>query len=348
MPNFYGNDLENVQYGGNSSYYGGAGNDILSGDGAVNETFYGGDGNDVLRGRFYDSFGGGGTDQSNYTLNFLDIFPADNYTFEGGVGSDIIYGADGNDVIYGGDGDDSGTVQAESGTYWTAGLFGGSGDDYVDGGRGNDTVNGGAGQDALYGGEGNDTVDGGDGQDFLDGGQGDDSMNGGNGDDVMFGGTGKDFMKGGGGSDFLAGGQGNDNMFGQDGADILRGGDGDDRLNGGAGKDQLTGGAGIDTFAFTSATDSTKGAGRDVIKDFSHNQHDQINLSLIDANIKKAGDQAFTYIGDAAFTHHRGELHEIQLANKTLVEGDTNGDGKADFQIEVTGHLHLVKADFIL
>ena len=77
-------------------------------------------------------------------------------------------------------------------------------------------------------------------------------------------------------------------------------------------------------------------------------QHDQINLSLIDANIKKAGDQAFTYIGDAAFTHHRGELHEIQLANKTLVEGDTNGDGKADFQIEVTGHLHLVKAAFIL
>ena len=320
----------------------------LKGGGGADE-LYGGDLSDLLFARLPAAAELTGTGASNdpYTIGFANTGIDGNDIFDGGSGADALFAGNGNDALYGGEGDDSGVVNV-GGIFLRGGLYGGFGDDYVDGGRGNDTVDGGAGTDALYGGEGNDTADGGDGQDFLDGGQGDDSMNGGNGDDAMFGGAGKDFMKGGGGSDFLSGDQGNDNMFGQDGTDILRGGDGDDRLNGGAGKDQLSGGAGKDSFVFTSATDTTKGAGRDVIKDFSHAQQDKIDLSLIDANTSKLNDQAFKYIGDNAFTHHKGELHEIQLANKTLVEGDTNGDGKADFQIEVTGHLHLVKADFIL
>ena len=68
----------------------------------------------------------------------------------------------------------------------------------------------------------------------------------------------------------------------------------------------------------------------------------------MDANSKKPLDQAFKYIGAAVFSHHAGELHEVRFANKTIVEGDTNGDGKADFQIELSGHINLVKGDFIL
>ena len=321
--------------------------EFISGTANVDDEIYAGDQNDLLTGRLYDSFTGTGLASAPITLNFIDTFPSDNDVLEGGTGDDVIYGADGNDALYGGDGNESGVVQVGFSLY-NAGLFGGSGDDYIDGGRGNDLLDGGTGNDNLYGGEGNDNAYGADGNDFIDGGQGDDFLYGQDGDDTMFGGTGNDQLKGGGGTDFLAGGLGDDSLGGNDGNDILRGGDGNDRLDGGLGKDLLTGGAGHDTFFFQLATESPKSSGRDVIKDFSHAQNDKIDLDLMDANTKKAGDQAFHYIGDLAFTHHRGELHEIQLANKTLVEGDINGDGKADFQIELTGHLHLVKGDFIL
>jgi hypothetical protein len=36
------------------------------------------------------------------------------------------------------------------------------------------------------------------------------------------------------------------------------------------------------------------------------------------------------------------------LGGVTLVEGDVNGDGKADFQIELSGLHTLTGADFIL
>jgi hypothetical protein len=90
------------------------------------------------------------------------------------------------------------------------------------------------------------------------------------------------------------------------------------------------------------------GSGRDVIKDFSHAEHDRIDISPIDANVHASGNQAFSYIGTHAFHHVSGELREILLSGRTIVEGDVNGDGKADFQIGLAGHINLVKGDFVL
>ena len=161
-------------------------------------------------------------------------------------------------------------------------------------------------------------------------------------------GAGNDVMIGSHSRDKLFGDAGNDSLFGLAGKDTLSGGAGLDRLVGGLAKDLLTGGAGKDIFGYNSVKDSTKGATHDVITDFKHGS-DQIDLSAIDANSKKSGDQKFTFLFTADFHHKAGELHyRYEGGTHTLIEGDVNGDGRADFQIELTGLKTLTKGDFVL
>jgi len=133
---------------------------------------------------------------------------------------------------------------------------------------------------------------------------------------------------------------------------VLNGTDKIDIITGFAGKDIMTGGGSADDFNFDVRTDSRKGGTRNVITDFLHGS-DDIDLAGIDAR-SGAGNQAFKWIGGAKFHHSKGELHFIRqnvagTANdKTIVEGDINGDGRADFQIELTGLVALNKLDFIL
>ena len=62
----------------------------------------------------------------------------------------------------------------------------------------------------------------------------------------------------------------------------------------------------------------------------------------------------FSTVEGAAFTGVGGQLRSIQqnlpgAANdKTIVEGDINGDRRADFQIQLNGLKTLRAADFIL
>ena len=92
---------------------------------------------------------------------------------------------------------------------------------------------------------------------------------------------------------------------------------------------------------------------RDVITDF-HRGEDVIDLFGIDANLRAGGDQAFTFLGRSQFHGIAGELRAVKLNfagtshDKTIVEGDSNGDGRADFQVELKGLIALTKADFIL
>lgn len=155
------------------------------------------------------------------------------------------------------------------------------------------------------------------------------------GDDVILGSRFADIIAGYGGDDVLNGGYGNDRIYG---------GAGDDSVAGGRGRDILRGEAGADEFYFSSAADSPKGAGRDVIADFSRAQGDHIDLTFFDANALARGVQDFRFIGGQGFSGHAGEL---RFAAGVLA-GDTDGDRVAEFEVAVTGVGALSRADFLL
>jgi alpha-tubulin suppressor-like RCC1 family protein len=118
-----------------------------------------------------------------------------------------------------------------------------------------------------------------------------------------------------------------------------------DTLIGGLGVDTLTGGSGSDSFKFNNENETGIDAKtRDIITDFKHSEGDKIDLSAIDANSTLASDQTFNFVISSNFTKKSGELH----FTKGILEGDTNGDGKADFSIQLNGVTTLVAADFVL
>jgi Ca2+-binding RTX toxin-like protein len=129
--------------------------------------------------------------------------------------------------------------------------------------------------------------------------------------------------------------------------DTIVGGDGNDTLYGAGGADTLYGGAGNDVFAYVDAAHSTQAAS-DGIQDFSAG--DLIDLSVIDA-ISGGSNDAFHFVGAAAFSHTAGELRAADLGGNTwVVQGDVNGDGAQDLELFVvhTDGQPLVQADFVL
>jgi Ca2+-binding RTX toxin-like protein len=198
---------------------------------------------------------------------------------------------------------------------------------------GNDTLQGSRRGDVLIGYAGRDKLWGYGGDDALTGGIGNDTLYGLAGADALAGDDGRDQLWGGAGDDLLSGGRGRDKIAGEKGRDVL---------TGGLDADKLKGGADADTFRFLSIADSKPGSRRDKIGDFRNG--DEIDLSAIDANASEDGNQAFVFIGDAAFTGVAGQL---RFSGK-LVQGDTDGNGKADFEIKLSGGVDLDAADFLL
>jgi glucose/arabinose dehydrogenase len=244
-----------------------------------------------------------------------------------------------------------------------------------------DTISGLGGADTLFGGAGADRLDGGTGPDILNGNDGADILIGGAGKDQLSGGTGGDAADyssspagvnvnltlssqsggdalgdtfnsiedvfGSAFADSLTGSASGNRLMGQGGNDVLNGGAGNDKLTGGSGADTLIGGADADIFVFNSVQDSLKLGARDVIVDFTH-LADHIDLRNVDANSNVAKDQSFQFIGSQAFHHQAGELHFLAKAGFAMVEGDVNGDGMADLQIEVHGVSTVTADDFFL
>lgn len=131
------------------------------------------------------------------------------------------------------------------------------------------------------------------------------------------------------------------------GADTIIGFSSADIIAGGGGADTLTGGSGADLFRYVSVADSAPGA-VDIIADFLRNT-DHIDLAALDANATAPGDQAFAWIGTAAFSHAAGELrYASTAANIRTVFGDTDGDGVADLQLQLNGSMTLAASDFLL
>lgn len=212
--------------------------------------------------------------------------------------------------------------------------------------NGADLIFGGNGLDRLFGDNGNDRLFGGNQNDFMRGGNNNDVLRGENGVDVMFGDNGVDRLFGGNQNDILRGGNQNDFLRGENNNDRLFGDGGDDLLVGGLGRDVLNGGAGRDRFDFDSVRES-RGAARDRIVGWDDFQ-DRIDLRTIDANTTIGGNQRFKFIGDDAFSGTAGELHIRDIGAITRVEGDINGDGRADFAIDVVGASTLVQSEFLL
>lgn len=248
----------------------------------------------------------------------------------------LVAGWDPARTFLGGDGND----RLTGGTL-ADGLSGGAGDDVLSGGGGDDVLAGGAGRDtASYGSQAvavsvdlkilaaQDTR--GAGRDLL---SGIEELIGGGGADFLYGDHGANRLVGGAGNDRLESFKGDDTLEGEGGNDILLGGRGDDRLVGGAGVDKLTALDGRDVFVVGAATDSTRTA-RDTVMDFVVGT-DRLDLGAIDANPLADGDQAFAFIGTAAFTGAPGQLRLVASAKGWIAYGDIDGDRVADLGVNL-------------
>src|SRR5262249_45617243 len=166
--------------------------------------------------------------------------------------------------------------------------------------------------------------------------------------------TGSDAINGTGNSvaNAITGNAGNNTLTGAAGVDTLSGRGGDDVLIGGTGNDTMAGGAGSDTFVFNALNESGIGAGNnDLITDFEGAGlagGDIIDLSALDANAGVAGNQAFQFIGTAAFST-AGQLRYTQLGGDTIIQANTNtGITTIEFELHLTGTHNLTAGNFVL
>ena len=292
-----------------------------------------------------------GTDTVNSSFSYALGANVENLTLTGastinGIGNALantITGNNGVNLINGGDGNDT--------------LAGGFGNDLLTGGNGNDTINGGAGADTMAGGQGDDIyiVDFGDvvtegvnqGTDRVESSQS--YTLGANVENLTLTGAGAINGIGNMSANSIAGNSAANSLTGGDGADVLRGGAGNDVLIGELGRDLMFGDGGADRFDFNAVTEAGATAEtRDVISLFDLAGGDVIDLSTIDANASVAGNQAFTFIGSAAFTA-AGQVRFSQGDTFVVVEMNVTGADTAEGFIGVSPVTSgLTASDFIL
>lgn len=299
-----------------------------------------------------------------------------NDSLAGGGGGDALYGMDGDDQLHGDGGVD--TLYGGANDDW---LYGGDDDDTLYGGGDHDVLVGGAGADQLDGGGGVDLADYWSSPEGVNvslltgtGGGGDaegdtltdiENVAGSNHADTLWGNDdgnqlyaqgGDDIVKGYGGADGLFGHAGNDTLYGMDGDDGLSGNSGNDRLIGGAGRDNMWGHGDADTFVWGSTAEApfvydaawkelnygVDPNSIDVINDFNPAEGDLIDLGVIDANVRASGNQAFSFIGTAAFSGAPGEIRYYQeplCITATFLQINTDSDIEPEAMIMLEGIL---------
>ncbi|TMJ14531.1 MAG: calcium-binding protein, partial [Alphaproteobacteria bacterium] len=277
----------------------------------------------------------------------------------GGLGADILVGGQGNDVFVidvsdtldeaAGEGTD--TVQAsfsytllnnfEVLTLTGSGNIDGTGnaaDNSLNGNSGNNVLDGGAGIDLMYGGLGNDT--------YIVDNAGDraNETSALGGTDSVF--SSVSFTLGASVENLTLTGTGNLTGVGNTLANTIAGNSGNNILAGGLGADTVDGGGGNDSFLVRSTAESNSVTMDHVI---GFDTGDRIDLSQVDANAGTVANDAFNFIGSAAFSGAAGELRAYQSGADWIVEGDVDGGGTADLVILVSvdgGHA-MVGADFV-
>jgi Ca2+-binding RTX toxin-like protein len=356
--------------------------DELSGTSGAN-ILDGGAGADTLRGRGGNDIyivddplddvielAGQGTDEVRTALAYYEMHAnvervrftgTGSSTFEGvgNAGNNEMYGGANEDTLSGGAGHDN--------------LLGGGGDDILYGGDGHDTLQGQAGADYMDGGAGSDIYIVDNVSDRVeDSGTGVNDVdevyfnyiedaneytmpaeieklryNSYTGDFTAYGNDLDNVIQSGAGNDMLSGFGGNDELRGGSGDDVLYGDEGNDLLIGQSGADVFVGGLGSDVFRI-GYWDSGVGSDADTIIDLEQGD-DLIDVSGWDADMATSGNQAFSFIGTAAFSGVAGELrYEYDGSTFTIVEADINGDETADFQIFILGDIPLIASDFLL
>jgi Ca2+-binding RTX toxin-like protein len=155
----------------------------------------------------------------------------------------------------------------------------------------------------------------------------------------------------------LTGSSYGDRLTGDAKANVIYGGGGDDVLLGGAGNDRLIGGLGFDVLwrrrqrsiclPIGQGTRNVEDGDRYDLR-FLAADRDAIDVTAIDANLSRAGDQAFTFIGTAKFSNAAGELRYEKTKANTYVYGDIDGNGKVDFILRIDAAPDLKAGDFLL
>jgi Ca2+-binding RTX toxin-like protein len=323
-----GNALDNIIIGNDAAntLNGLGGNDLLNGKGGADKMF-GGIGNDTY---IVDNAGdvvtentGEGTDTVQSSVSFTLGANVDNLTLTGTKSVNAYGNADSNVLI---------------------------------GNAENNLLDGAAGADQMVGGDGNDTYVVDNLGDFIieNTNEGTDTVRssvthtlGFNFENLVLTGTGSINGTGNELANVITGNDSANTLIGGGGEDLINGGGGDDILIGGDLHDVLTGGAGNDRFVFTSISDSaldTPGTDReDFITDFALG--DRIDLSLIDANLGLAGDQAFVFDTDDSYS--AGEITITNLGDRSYVIISVDGDATADMAFMVQYSGTLTAADFI-
>ncbi|MGK9170556.1 hypothetical protein KXR53_29935 [Inquilinus limosus] len=161
------------------------------------------------------------------------------------------------------------------------------------------------------------------------------------------------------GNDILVGDDGPNSLSTDSGDDLLsgRGGDdtftsydevspsGNDTFVGGRGADRIHTANEVDTIRIDRLVESLPGH-EDVVLDFSI--RDILDLSRIDADQTAPGDQAFAFIGTAAFSGTAGELRYERQGTGLLVSADADGDAQADMAVVFERLAEIAASDILL
>jgi Ca2+-binding RTX toxin-like protein len=370
--------------GGDDTLAGGSGADELNGSAGVDEANYGDSPAGVHVSLYSGSIGSGG-DAEGDTLFWIENLTGSDYAdvllgddnanvlaggksddwFKGGGGADTLEGGDGSDTIAYGDSNIGVYVSLYSGAAFNGtatgdqfdsieNLTGSYHDDMLEGDEYVNTLQGLGGDDVLQGYGDADTINGGDGIDTVTYGGSVLGVTVSLFNGVTHGGDAEgdtlisiENLRGSGYADTLVGNNDANVLEGWGGKDNLKGAGGADTLVGGAAADQMTGGAGGDKFVLEALSDSgTNAANMDVIADFNAAELDSIDVHSIDANATLAGNQAFTFIEDDAFSAP-GQIRYYHNGVDTFIELNTGNDLAADAAIHLSG-LHTPEASWFV